>query len=56
MFQAIQLTLAEEVLRLRLDKQDQCRHKFVYKTVAYLDCSDETVEVAVCKKCHFNED
>lgn len=56
MLEPIQLTLQEEALRLRLEKQDQCRHKFIYKTVAWLEDTDETVEIAICPLCGFNQD
>lgn len=49
----VQLTLADEQQRIFKEKQSECRHRFKWVTAAYLDCSDETVEVAFCSKCGF---
>jgi len=49
----VQLTLADERQRILEEKQRKCRHRFKWVTAAYLECSDETVEVAFCPKCGF---
>ena len=49
-----QLTFTDELIRRKKQRQERCKHNFIYVPIAYDQKLDEVYETVVCLKCGYS--